>query len=265
MNKTESTVIIAAIVLTLSAATAASAFTFSGNVDTDFAAQGTFFSDPDGGLEDVGLPPGISSTGNALIKLGRYYDSVNDILYIGLDTYGVAGDVDGDDDPNGTSAALLGLGGFDFAHNSVAEAFTFAIDVTNDGIYDVIAGISLADTWAEFKVVEFDGSPYAPAFAFGAPITGIGGALYDYEGDGEPSLDRPDIEFTITGLRDMAGFVHMGDFQAFSGSYADAGTGEDYLLGAMAPEPSHILLAGTGLVFIAGFARKRFLGSRKTA
>ncbi len=265
MCKIESTVIVAAIVLTLSAATAASAVTFSGNVDTDFAVQGIFVLDPDGGLDDVGLPPGISYTGNALIKLGWYYDNVGDILYIGLDTYGVAGDVDGDDDPNGTSAALLGLGGYDFAHNAIAEAFTFAIDVTADGNYDVIAGVSLADTWAGFKVVEFVGSPYAPAFAFGAPIAGVGGALYGYEGDGEPSLDRPDIEFTITGLKDVDGFVHLGDFQAFTGSYADAGTGEDYLLGFMAPEPSYIILAGAGLVFIAGFARKRFSRDRKTA
>jgi len=260
-----------ALILVTSAVAATSAFAFTGftgDVEADFdtVSGSEYIADPNG--IDVGLPPGITSTGNELLGLAWHYDPdvENGTLFIGFNIFGIAGDVDGDGDPNGTSPELLALGGFDFAHSATAEAFALSLDVTGDGVYDIIAGVAPSDIWGGFQVVEFNGSPYAPVFAFGNPIAGITGELYNYEGDGEPSAARPDIEFAIHGLKSQGIYdtSNLGDFQAFIGSFADAGIGEDYIIAAFhVPEPGHLMLAGSGIVFLIGIARRRFTAKRK--
>ena len=72
--------------------------TFTGNVESDFTDAFTVtVADPFGA--DVGMPgvypPGTIS-GNDIKDVRFYYDSSTDILYVGLNTYTIAGDVDSD-------------------------------------------------------------------------------------------------------------------------------------------------------------------------
>ena len=228
--------------------------TFTGDVPTDFVGE-QFFLDPDGGLDDVGMPPGFTTTGNAIIQLAVAYDTLSDTLYVGIDTVGIALDVDGDGDPGHTSSKLKRLGGHDYPSCGVAESFTFSIDLDNDGFFDVIAGLDLAGTaTAGYQVAAFSGDPWAPYLAFGAPIPGVGGSM-----NHDPSAAMPDLEFTVTGLTNIdPGFdgndIHL---HAFVGSLADDGFGEDFLEVFPIPEPTTLVLVGATVALLAGVVRKR--------
>ena len=231
---------------------------FTGDVPSDFAAAGEFFLDPEGALEDVGMPPCISSTGNAIIQLAIAYDTLNDTLYVGIDTVGIALDVDGDGDPGHTSDALAGLGGTDYPSVGGAESFTFSIDFDCDSFFDVIAGLDLASTATEgYQVAYFNygpGDPSMPYFAFGNSIPGVGGSM-----NHDPSVNMPDLEFTITGLRNIDPDFNGENIRmhVFVGSLADDGIGEDFMQVFCIPEPATIILMGGVVAFLAGTLRKR--------
>jgi hypothetical protein len=260
------------------AASPAAAFSgFTGNVPADFS-PGEYVPDP-GGF-DVGVPQVILNagyfTGNELLGIALHYDPSidNGTLFVGFHSLGVGGDVDGDGLPNHTSIALLNLGGFDFPHETVAESFTFCLEIPGYGGsgYDLIAGIPRTNPafgWDDFAVEKFIGSPYVTPFAFGGPFSeGVTGELYNYGGDGEPSTARPHIEFAIHGLQFLGvdEVEDFGQFQAFIGSYADAGIGEDFIIGSVpTPEPGQIIMIGSGLVILAGIARRRLAAKKKPA
>lgn len=255
--------LIAGLLLAAGQASAAPV-TLTGNVPADFLGAGLFYEDYDPdighdptGLLDVGLPYGITSTGCAIIQLAIAYDTLTDTLYVGIDTNGIALDVDGDGDPGVAGNRLRRLGGKDYPNGGVAESFTFSVDFDNDGTFDVISGIDLAGTMpGGYMVKAFapGGDISTPYYAFGAPIAGVGGSM-TYS----PSAASPDLEFTITGLKgcypafDWTA-LHM---HAFVGSLGDDGIGEDYIEVWAIPEPSAIIIAGVALALLAGVVRKR--------
>ncbi len=214
--------------------------TFTGDAPADFTAPDVQYV-PDPGGRDVGLPntaPGYVVSGWDMVGAYFDYDHDTDIMYIGIDCYGICGDADGDGDPGGSSTWLTDLGGVDLADLGTSESFLILIDPDLDYIplsgeagYEVIVGVDVFNDITTFGAYNFTGSPVYPSYGFGAPLPNAT-TLY-----ANPSAAAPDIEFSIADfstLPDAAGFVIPGEsfsFQVmlFGGSFQDAGIGEDYI------------------------------------
>jgi len=76
----------------------------TGNVESDWPAPGerTVVVD-DAGMKDVGVPPGPQwagvTSGWDVKDLRFHHDGINDLLYIGVNCFGVCGDAEGNGDP----------------------------------------------------------------------------------------------------------------------------------------------------------------------
>ncbi|MCB9552556.1 MAG: putative metal-binding motif-containing protein [Myxococcales bacterium] len=206
---------------------------FTGNVEVDFQGPGVFvIPDPPG--VDVGIPvqfPAGTISGHDMEDIRLSYDAAADTLYVGFNTYRIGGDVDGDGDPARTSAALAAIGGSDRPHFGGTESFTLSIDIDEDGDYDVIVGVSGLTDLSGFTVATFEGSPFAPGFAFGDDLFDHIGAVH-----ASPSAAQPHVEFTILRFSELLGRSELDasarfGVNAFMGSFGDAGIGEDHTPG----------------------------------
>lgn len=225
------------LVLALLPASAIAAPTFTGSVDADFTEAGVQVVVDDGGYgdRDVGVPlfyPLGTTSGWDMESFSVYYDATSDVLYVGFDTYGIAGDCEGDGDP-GTGP--LALGGLDWPNMQSTETFTFSLDLDQDGQYDVIAGLPLFSDINGYSVNAFSGPaglPLMPFLSFGGALPAHQGAVF-----GNPSASAPHIEFTITGISTLPSSGldtdGMADVSAFMGSLEDDGIGEDFIHGSI--------------------------------
>ncbi|MFY1113169.1 MAG: SdrD B-like domain-containing protein, partial [Methanosarcinaceae archaeon] len=208
---------------------------FTGDVPADFTGTGIFTITDPGGI-DVGVPtaaPAGTTSGNDMEDLRLFYDPATDTLYVGMNTYVIAGDVDGDGDPGATSAWLAGITGNDNPDFGGTESFALMLDIDEDGTYDAIAGVSgLADT-SGFSVNQHANLFLTPpAGQFAAPLPANTGSLF-----ASPSAGAPDIEFTVLNISALP--VSSGSdpdpssfsVNSFMGSFEDAGIGEDFLPG----------------------------------
>lgn len=205
------------------------ALTFTGDVLTDFAGEN--FAAVQDHQFDVGWPANadnvVSPNGSGWdIDCAKFVlDMDNDMLYIGVDFFNIAGDADGDGAQGGASAWLQGNGGFDTPDLSQTESICVALDFDADMAYDVIAGVSSWD--ATYQVASFNnGSSMGQSFAFGAPLPNAG-----------PHAYLPDFEMAISGISQLGNVVTENgistlcfDFSVFAGSIQDDGIGEDLLI-----------------------------------
>ena len=212
---------------------AVAAPTFTGDVEVDFTTPGTFILVDAAGI-DVGVPtafPVGTVSGNDMKDVRLFYDAASDVLYVGINTYVIAGDVDGDGDPSVSSSTLNTLGGIDIPDFGGTESFTLLLDLNEDGVFDVTAGVSASTDINGYSVNTFSGSPYVPPFSFGTPLSSHIGAVH-----GSPNALEPDLEFTILNfsLLPYAGADLSDSFgiNIFVGSFSDGGIGEDYIPGA---------------------------------
>ncbi len=210
---------------------------FTGNVGNDFPASSTFISDP--GMIDVGMPlqfPTGTVSGWDMQRVAVSYDPAGDRLYIGFDTYGIAGDADGDGDPNSTGSVLSGLGGVDQPSFSSTESAGAFFDLNNDGNFDIVVGISGATDVTGVQTALFSGTIFAAAFAYGAPLPNATTVFTT------PNAAAPDLEISVDGFSNILNnYLTPGQTSIrasfFMGSFSDAGIGEDYV-----PEPTPIML-----------------------
>ena len=210
--------------------------TFTGDVPRDFPQGSAVIIFDPGGVDvgvPLGFPPGTVS-GNDIEDLRFVYDENSDTLDVGINTYGVAGDVDGDGEPGGTGPDLSAAGGVDIADFGGTESVSLIIDIDEDGIMDAIAGVSGEVSMGSFELRRFEGSVFTPGFSYGAPFPHPG--PYIGEVAPSPSLASPDVECSIvnfSAIPPSSGFDSSRWVQvvAFIGSFSDAGVGEDYLPG----------------------------------
>jgi len=208
--------------------------TFTGDVETDFTGPGVL-TIPDS-VGDVGLPlnapPGTVS-GWDMVDLRLAYNAAADTLYVGINTYGIAGDADGDGNPDGTSAWLAKNQGTDSANLGSTETIAVYFDLNQDGTFDVIAGVSASTDVTGFTVANFSGNPFSPGLAFGTPLPAHTGTLY-----ANPSAGDPDFEFTILNFSALPGSdASVGGFivWAYMASLEDDGIGEDSIKYSQSP------------------------------
>ena len=196
-----------------------------GTLSTDFAAQGVYLSDDAG---DVSLPAGVSSTGHDLVGVGLFYEVDHDLLYIGLDSAGILGDVDGDGDPNATSAALSGEGGVDRASFGSDETIVIVLDTDDDGTGDYILGTPFGFGFSALRFTEL-----APGFPLAASPLAFGDTLETSKllPVEEPDADNPDPIFGITNASQLFGSfdedAYIGIW-VYSGASSDDPIGEDF-------------------------------------
>jgi hypothetical protein len=222
------------------------ALTLTGNVENDFVgAEMAIVVDGDGA--DVGFPPTLPYpySGWDVKDVRFFYDRDNDVLYVGINFFAIAGDADGDGNPSATSVALVALGGADQPNLANSEAIQIRFDWNGDGVFDTIAGVPNNASATAFSIAP-DLTPTedlpAASARFGTPIAGIQPFV------GASSASAPDFEFKIPNVSTLPGFNATAgfSFQIFAGSFQDDGIGEDYVgdngsvhvdLPAPAPEP----------------------------
>ncbi|MEZ6197474.1 MAG: hypothetical protein R3F20_17405 [Planctomycetota bacterium] len=212
------------------------AITFTGDVTADFPPT-QFFADP-GGM-DVGIPPNLAGmmSGWDIKGVALSYDEATDTLFCGIDTFGIAGDADGDGDPGSPSAGLVINGGDDLPNFGGTESFTMGFDFDDDGLLDIVVGTPIGGDLSSFTVATYDNLVFFPTQnplsdpynRFGTPLPGNTGVVA-----ASPSAAFPDLEFTITNFSALlAQYAVPGNdtfgLHAFLGSLEDDGIGEDYL------------------------------------
>jgi MYXO-CTERM domain-containing protein len=223
---------------------------FTGDVDRDFAGTPAAVRINDPGQQELSFEGRVS--GLDLEALTLWHDPETDTLYVGLVTYGIAGDVDGDGQPGGTSAALDRIDGVDHPAFGGGESFAVEFDFNGDGTGDVIAGVPGTGDLDAFTVAQVNG-PFPP-FAFGATLPGHAGGVTT------PSLAAPHIEFTINRFSELPGLPGGGALgiigaRAFMGSTEDAAIGDDWAPGQDITAPVCFDTDGDGVTTCEGDCR----------
>ncbi len=216
----------------ITAASALRGITLTGNVEADFVGSEAAIV-TDGTVFDVGRPPAwpFSSSGWDIKDVRFVYDRDNDVLYVGINFFGIAGDADGNGDPSNASPELTARGGTDLPNLALTEAIQIQFDWNEDEVFDTIAGVPNDANSTAFTIAP-DLLPTlslpAESLRFGTPLAG-----------GEPfvgasSASAPDFEFKIPNVSTLPGFdaARGFRFRAFAGSFQDDGIGEDLVANA---------------------------------
>jgi hypothetical protein len=239
--------------LTLATPVGAATPTFTGNVPTDFTGPGILTIPDPGGVGDVGLPankPNGTVSGWDMVDLRLAYNAATDTLYVGINTFGIAGDADGNGDPGGTATWLASNHGVDNPNLGGTETIAVYFDLNKDGTFDVIAGVSAVTDGTGFTVAEFAGLAGNPGFAFGTALPTHTGSYHAI-----PSAAKPDFEFSITHFSTLPGQdASLGGFivSAFMGSLADDGIGEDYIQYQQNPHTTATIVSSAATVASGG-------------
>lgn len=207
---------------------------FTGNASSDFSGPGSFrFDDPGG--RDVGMPPAFpegSVSGWDVKSLYFYYNRTADVMQVGIDFYGIAGDADSDGDPGHTGPILEGQGGVDEPDLNGTEAIVLTIDTDLDGRYDLAMGVNNTAGLRDFGAYQFVGRKYAPALGFGERLSPDPAVLF-----ASPNASRSDLEFSIKDFSKLPGFMFVPSepfgfrFEMYAGSFSDDGIGDDLVPG----------------------------------
>ena len=224
-------VVALAVVLTVSAV--GQAVTFTGDVAADFPGDRQF---ADVSTRDVGIPlnfPPSTISGWDMVAFGASYDAATDTLFLGIDSFGVFGDADGDLDPGNSRPELVMNAGVDHPNFEGTEVFNFQLDLDNDGAFDFAAGLPLIGDITGYTVETHSGLPGDFSAIFnGSPRPGNVGTIA-----ATPSAAFPDLEVTmpnfsdliteVRGSFDVATDLSMIRVRVFGGSLDDDGLGED--------------------------------------
>lgn len=245
-----SAVVLAVLFVTLQLNHSYAAPTFTGDAAADFTGPNVIRID-DRNTPDVGLPrpafPTTTISGFDIRALYLEYDATSDIMYVGIDCFGICGDTDGDGDPSGTSATLASLGGEDVPEFGPGESFGMLIDTDSDytdtsGDFDVVIGVRDEDDLTQIGVFEFTGliGEEMVNEVWGNRLSNVV-TLFQ-----SPSATAPDLEFSIASFSTLPGFTPdqlPQTYQLHSGMGAlgvDDGIGEDYL-----PDQTAIVITPT--------------------
>jgi hypothetical protein len=273
---------------------AAAPITFTGNVASDFNQQtnpgvvvisDALHQNPTELAAAVGQPSYMTQSGLIsgmdINDIRLYYNATNDTMYVGVNTYGVAGNVDGNGTPGTVDPRFAALGGSDSANWAGTKAMAIGFAPLS-GTYDsahpptpvIVAGIPGTVNQLGTGLDGFNVSKYAPPGgsgsssislidSFGATLTsGLGSLAF------QPDAQHPGFEFSITNVSKLLGANPANGLgiSVQDGSVSPL-TGKDGLLGAYpeaqvlpeTPEPATwmvwAVLAG-GLAW-SGYRRSR--------
>jgi len=207
-------------------ALSASAITFTGDVDTDFAPWVYGLESIMDPVGDVGLPanaPEGTVSGWDISRVMLLLSEEDDALHVGVEFAGIAGDADGDGLDGSTSDWLAANGGIDAPHLLGVESICVLIDFDQDGSFDLFAGVPAFS--GSFIVAEAYNPfiPLPPSFWVGDELPQHAGPVFY-----SPTSEAPDFEFSLTNMSDLLWSRSM-EVLFYSGSSIDDGIGEDNL------------------------------------
>jgi hypothetical protein len=219
-------------------------------------------------------------TGWAVKDLRLAVDPSTQSLYVGLNTYGIAGDADGNGDPGTVDPKDPNfVHGQDQPHLGGQKSITVAFAANNPsnpatpGAPLIVAGVPAqkdpANTGIDgFTVASYAGNNAGIQNNYGATLTGhVGNLAFD------PSASHPNFEFNIPGFGNINGLNPAQGFwvQIYSGSPDDGSVGEEKsqwihvpaFAAQSIPEPATWLawtLLGAGVAW-----RRHIAGRRKVS
>jgi hypothetical protein len=175
-------------------------------------------------------------TGWAVKDLRLAYNSSTDTMYVGVNSYGISGDADGNGNPGTVSPAVQAQDpGFqDLANFGGSKSITVAFAAANPsnpnqpGAPIAVAGVPATKSEAGSGTDGFNVASYNPNGGgiqsnYGSTLTGHVGSLAF-----NPSATNPDFEFTINNFSTIPGLNPSQGFwvELYSGSADDGGVGE---------------------------------------
>ena len=210
------------------------------------------------------------------------YNAQNDTLYVGFNTWGIAGNVDGNGTPGTPNAQLTQAGGTDAANFGGDKSMAVGITPLNGTQPTIVAGIPGNKAYAGTGLDGFTVATRMPSSAsnhdlvdsFGSTIAAAAGSNLAFD----PGAQHPGFEFTIANFSKVLGYNPLDGFSisAQDGSVNSIVTGKDYVPSTQvtftapqyppsppntAPEPTTwlawLLLAGG-----AGWRYRRALAAR---
>jgi hypothetical protein len=210
-------------------ASPALALTLTGNVAADFThPDAVYLPDP----QDVGLPgaaPAGTVSGWDLEGMAFHLDGAQNRLYVGLDFLGICGDADGNGDAGSTAPWLAAMTGSDLPGLQGMEAICVLFDFDQDGQWDLVAGNRMLDD----PILDgyYQSTVNGPVFSLPLAFNPADPPLVDSHFH-QPAPGSPDYELVIKDVAAWlvpAGTGSCFDVAVFTGSYADAGIGEDFM------------------------------------
>jgi hypothetical protein len=269
---------------------AAAPITFTGNVATDFSqtipgvvviTDSLHDNSPVHIAQPAWMTAGGLVSGWNIKDVRLDYDAKTDTMYVGVNTYGVAGNVDGNGTPGSPDPRLTAAGGTDPANfggdKSMAVGFaplTGPFNAFNIPTPVIVAGVPGDKAQAGNGLDGFTVAKYAGGSGPGNLdlVTGFGQTLPSGMGNlaFDPSKQHPGFEFTITNFSKLLGTNPMNGLVVLTqdGSVNSIVTGKDELVGAQeaqtigpnTPEPTTWMIwAG-----LAGGMAWRFRRSRRS-
>ena len=252
---------------------------FTGNVTTDFnpaTNPGVVVTPVSSNALDIGQPSWITSngwvSGWSVQDIRTYYDTSNDTLYVGFNTFKNSQGVNApfgqaNGDPTGTPT------GYDPAHLGGDKSVALAIapisttDPRQPGTPLVIAGIPADKTKSGSGIDGYTLSTYNAATAASGLGYQFGQTLPQFTGNlaYDPTPAHPQLEFTITNFSKIPGLNPSSGFwiEMYAGSAVD-GVGEAGLAWTKVPitAAQNIPEPTTWLAWtlVAGAAAYRFRG-----
>lgn len=230
---------------------------FTGDATADFTRSNgnwRYYQDNPsvlGEFPDVGMPRIVydadAISGWDMRGIYLAYSPRTDLLFVGIDCFGICGDADGNGDP----ATILQPQALDLPNLDQSETFSLMLDTNNDGSYDIIVGVPSTRDCSSIECIGaylYDGQGgISPGFRYSGQRLNFTVSLHC-----NPSRSCPDIEFTLDGWSAAPGlrtrpFEWRFAFEAFAGSYVDGGIGEDFM-GADSPVQARFIcpsLAGS--------------------
>jgi len=264
--------------LALIAARPASAalITFTGNVASDFAGvkDTVHIADPANDVaQSSWMTQGGWTSGWNMKGMSLHYDKPSDTMYVGVDFYGVAGDVDGNGNPGGADPRTLTASGVDLPNLGGRESITVGFDLNNDGVPDVVAGVPGDKSKAAgppsidgFTVNLYKDANNDLSMKYGASLMGTHPGKLAFD----PSAANPDFEFSLKNFSTLPNFNATKGFSviAYAGTPDDVVAGEDFIplthvgMPSQEPEPQQIpeptsLLAWSLVVGGSAFGLRR--------
>jgi hypothetical protein len=189
-----------------------------------------------------------------------HYDQATDTMAVGVNFFGIAGDSDGNGNPDVADPRTTTAGGLDEAHlgfdptqpNHIGESITVGFDINGDHKPDIIAGVPADKSQNGPGLLGFSVNKYAPsnaglAYNYGDPLNDHNGGLAFI-----PDANHPGFEFTIKNFTSLPGLspsllaLNGIGITAFAGTPFDVVAGEDsvtmtHLAPQAIPEPASLL------------------------
>jgi hypothetical protein len=264
----------------------AAPITLTGNVAADFSTSNpSVLVIPHSDVPDhIAQPEWMTQAGLVsgwnIQDVRLSYNAQSDTLYVGVNTFGIAGDVDGKGNPGQSDPQLAAAGGSNPAafggDKSMAVGFapaSLTSTPNNPPAPVIVAGIPGDKAQAGTGLDGFTVAKYAPTGSSGGPnydlVTSFGKTLSAGMGNlaFDPSAAHPGFEFTIANFSKVLGANPLNGFyvSAQDGSIDSIVTGKDYVPSTLI-EAQQIPEPATWIVWasLAGGLAWRFRRSRRT-